>query len=92
MKQKVKVSQTCSQGFSLLHIERGWEKAYCTHSAIYKREENWNRICPAINSGMVTMDAPVSHWPIGFSDTNNSPRRLCESQLGPVFLELVAAR
>ena len=49
-------------------------------------------MCPAIVSGIVTWDAPVNHWPISFSDTNNSPRGLCESQLGPAFLKLVVAR
>ena len=49
-------------------------------------------MCPAIVSGIVTWDAPVSQWPIRLPDTNNNPRGLCESQLGPVLLELVLAR
>ena len=31
---------------------------------------------PAIVSGIVTGDAPVSYWPIFFSVPSNSPKRL----------------
>ena len=39
------------------------------------------KLCPAIVCGIVTRDALVR--------TSNSPRSLCESQLGPVFLVTV---
>ena len=35
-------------------------------------------MCPAIVSGIVTGDAPVSYWPF-FSVPNDSPKSLCES-------------
>ena len=38
----------------------------------------------AIVSGMVTGDALVSYWPIFLPVPSNSPRSLCESELGPV--------
>ena len=34
---------------------------------------------PAIVSGMVTGDAPVSYWPVLSPDPTNSTRSLCES-------------
>ena len=39
---------------------------------------------PAIVSGIVTGDAPVSYWLIFFSVPSNSPRRLCEGLPGPI--------
>ena len=35
-------------------------------------------MCPAIVSGIVTGDAPVSYWAI-FPVPTNSPKSLCES-------------
>ena len=40
---------------------------------------------PEIVSGIVTGDALVSYWPVVFPVPSNSPRSLCESNLGPVF-------
>ena len=40
---------------------------------------------PAIVSGIVTGDAPVSYRPIFFPVPSNTPRSLWERQLGPVF-------
>ena len=39
---------------------------------------------PAIKSGILTTDAPLSYWPMCFPVPINSPRSLCESKLGPV--------
>ena len=36
---------------------------------------------PAIVSGMVTGDVPVSYWPIFFPVPSNSPRSLCAKKL-----------
>ena len=42
-------------------------------------ERHGAEMCPAIASGMVTGDAPVSYWPILSFVPSNSPRRLCKS-------------
>ena len=39
---------------------------------------------PAIASGIITGDTPVSYWLIFFSVPSNSPRRLCEGLPGPI--------
>ena len=39
---------------------------------------------PAMVSGVVTGDAPSSHWPIFFPVASKCPRSLCERYLGPV--------
>ena len=41
-------------------------------------------MCPAIVSGIVNGGTPVSYWSIVFPVASNTPRSLCESQLGPV--------
>lgn len=38
---------------------------------------------PAIICGIAIWDAPVSYWPSSFPVPCNSPRSLCESELGP---------
>ena len=43
---------------------------------------------PAIVSGIVTGDAPVSYWPIFFPVLSNIPRSLCD----PVFLSFLKCR
>ena len=49
-------------------------------------------ISDAIVSGIVTGDAPVSYWPIFFRVPSNSPRRLCESKLDPVYFSFLNCR
>ena len=49
------------------------------HSPLYKREGNGAEMCPAIVSGIVTGDAPVSYWPIFSPILANSSRGLCEN-------------
>ena len=45
---------------------------------------------PAIVSGIITGDTPVSYWPIFFSVPSNSPRRLCEGLPGPISFSFFA--
>ena len=49
-------------------------------------------MCPAIVSGIVIGDAPVSFWPIVFPIASCSPRSLCETQLGPVSFSFLKRR
>ena len=46
---------------------------------------------PPIVSEIVLGHAPVSYWPIILPVPSNSPRRLCERQLGPSFLHVLRA-
>ena len=50
------------------------------------RNENGNgaEMRPAIVSGIVTGDAPVSYWPIFLPVPGNCPTSLCKSELDPV--------
>ena len=49
-------------------------------------------MCPAIVSGIVTGEVPVSYWPNFSPVSDNSPRSLCESELEPVSLSLLKWR
>ena len=49
---------------------------FIPHTPLYRRDKNWDRntVRPAIVSGMVTGDAPVSYWPNFFPDFPTVPK------------------
>ena len=49
------------------------------HAITYIKKREVNCKCSAIVSGIVTLDAPVSYWPVFPPVPSNNPRPLCES-------------
>ena len=60
--------------------------------SLQKPEGKWRGVCPAIVSGIVTGDAPVSYWPIVFPIASNSPTSLCETKIDPVSFSFLKWR
>ena len=63
-----------------LHRERSVMYASATSSRHFRNEmENEAEMNPAVVSGIVTGETPVSYWPIFPTNPRDSPRSLCES-------------